>query len=50
MDEKIEIINEDEICDYNDGVACVNHTKCDRCGWCPTVEAERKERIRKERQ
>ena len=42
----IEIVNADTVCDYNNGVSCESHTNCNKCGWCPAIEAERKQKLR----
>ena len=35
-------------CDWRDGVDCIFHNNCHKCGWHPDVEERRKERIRAE--
>lgn len=33
-------------CMYNDGVVCwLKEKTCDKCGWCPEVEARRKQQL-----
>lgn len=36
-------------CKYNNGVGCENQIKCHRCGWNPTVYAERVKKIKEAR-
>lgn len=33
-------------CRYNIGIECDNRSMCDKCGWNPKVEKERKEKLR----
>jgi hypothetical protein len=37
-------VGAEAVCRYNDGVKCAEH-QCDRCGWCPAVEKERKAKL-----
>ena len=43
-------VGEEDLCDYNDGVSCKDHTECGRCGWCPPVEESRIKKIRSARE
>lgn len=37
-------------CKFNpSGIVCIDKSKCDKCGWNPAVERQRKADIRKKR-
>ena len=33
-------------CTMNKGIVCIEHKNCDRCGWNPEVELQRKEMLK----
>ena len=36
-------------CRWRENILCSSHQKCGKCGWNPSVENTRKERINKDR-
>ena len=36
-------------CHNNGAVVCLDHTKCEKCGWNPQVEEHRKKQLKQKR-
>lgn len=41
--------SQDDRCGFNYGIICLDHSKCEKCGWNPTVSDARREKLREEK-